>query len=68
MAEVQSGKTYLGFYCAKCATPIPVAEDPSGGKVRFAGKGRLHLRCPKCSHEADYPADEARHLAAHTKH
>lgn len=68
MADVQSGKVYLGFYCRKCAKPLPIAEDPSGGKVQFRGSAHLRVKCQSCGHEDDYPAAEAQHLAAHTAH
>ena len=68
MVSVKSGKTYLGFYCVECSEPIPVAEDPSGGKVNLRGPGRFRLTCQKCDHVADYAADEAQHLTAHTMH
>ena len=68
MADVQSGKTYLGFYCAKCSKPIPLIEDPTQGHVHLGGQGKLHVTCPHCGHQAAYPAAEAQHLQAHTAH
>lgn len=66
---VAPGKVYLGFYCKNCGTPIPVFEDPSGGKVTLGGPGAsVRATCQKCGAVREYPVAEAQRLAAHRVH
>lgn len=67
MSKVESGKTYIGFACRKCKSPIPIAEDESG-KVALDGPGRIQVKCQKCGRTGTYRTDEAQHFQGHTLH
>ncbi len=58
--EAKSGEWYIGVSCKKCHKPIVLFHDPSKGKTRMTGPGKLQVTCPDpdCRHEALYGTDE----------
>jgi hypothetical protein len=56
--EVVSGEWYFGLKCEKCGKLLPAFHDPSRGKVKIAGAGRLSFECGRCRHRAEYGADD----------
>ena len=59
-------KWFMGVLCRKCAFPILLFEDPSDGKRKFTGGGKLRAPChrPECNHQDDYSTDEVYNLSA----
>jgi hypothetical protein len=55
---------YLGVACRKCFAPIILFADPSKGKLKVAGEGKLHVTCsnPNCRWEDDYGTDKVDHF------
>jgi hypothetical protein len=69
MAEkIEPGEWYLGPECKACKELFPVIHDPTKGKTKVGGPGRLQLRCPRCGHEAWYETREMLPMQAHQTH
>ena len=70
MVEFKPGDWCLGVYCKRCNTPIPLFKDKSAGKnpVKFAGPGKLSVKCPKCKEQAQYGTDAVQRFQVHTLH
>ena len=61
---------YLGVACRKCYAPILLFLDPSKGKTKFAGEGKLSITCsnPNCRFESDYGTDKVDHFRVISDH
>src|SRR5215475_9503202 len=46
---------YLGVYCRRCDSPIPVFRD-LGGEAVIMGRGKLTVCCAACGKKARYEA------------
>lgn len=58
---------YYGVLCAKCYQPIPLFEAKAR-PVKFAGPGKLRVKCPRCGHRGDYPTEKVLHYRADVLH
>jgi hypothetical protein len=56
--EAEFGKWYLFCACRFCLLQIPIVEDPSEGKSKLTGPGRLLVNCPHCSKENEFGTHE----------
>ena len=67
MADVTSGKQYLGVPCRNCGQLAPLVEVDQGAELENFG-GEFDVECVRCGHEAAYPASELRMMTVHRKH
>jgi predicted RNA-binding Zn-ribbon protein involved in translation (DUF1610 family) len=56
--EFIPGEHYLSVFCQKCGQIIPLFHDPSRGRIKFSGQGKLQTDCPHCGKKQKHRAPE----------
>lgn len=71
LIKVEPGKEYVGFPCAKCGVPFPVAgpiEASANEDLTVRLSDPFEATCPYCGHAAAYPKAQLRRLLGSHKH
>jgi hypothetical protein len=66
LEDVVRGNWYFGFDCLICEARFAVLEDASAGQrhLNFAGDGYVQARCPHCTVECLYTANQLQQFQA----